>query len=291
MHVVLTGGTGFIGRALITYLLRAGHRVSVLTRNPATASGNLPAGVRPLAWDDPWPEPGDAVIHLAGATLAHWPWSQGRKQTLWNSRVAVTRKLMEKIAAQNPRPAVLVSASGMGFYGDAGDREVRAGDPPGADFLGRLAAAWEKEACAARELGLRVVMLRQGMVLHPGGGALAAMTRPFRLGLGAVFGSGRQFWPWIHRDDAVELYARALTDSRYDGPLHAVAGEPLTQKEFARALASAFRRPLLLRVPEKALRLVLGEMADLLLHGQRAVGDAPQFPARYPTLRAALTAA
>ena len=291
--VLVTGATGFIGKALVEKLLCEGLCAHVLTRNPVAAKARLPAEVQTWAWSPSQqtlelPEDVSAVIHLAGESLAHWPWSSRRKEQLWKSRVEPTRLLVEALGRMKHKPAVLISASGMGYYGDGGDREVHVGDPPGGDFLGRLAAAWEAEALKAERLGIRVVLPRFGMVLGSHGGALSKMALPFRFGLGAVLGTGKQYWSWIHIGDAVELLVQAIKDERFRGPVHAVAGESMTQREFSRVLAHNLHRPLWFRVPVPGLRLALGEMADLFLHGQKVSADTSFFVPSIFTLEKAL---
>jgi uncharacterized protein (TIGR01777 family) len=293
MRILIAGGTGFIGRAILPRLQREGHAVTLLTRSVASA-GRIPAGIEPVFWDPKSPDPPalpgnlDAVIHMGGAAIAPRPWTQSRKQILWQSRVGSTHKLVEALGRLPNKPGALVCASGMGYYGDTGDRPVSPGDAPGGDFLGRMAQAWEQEAFAAQSLGMRVAVLRLGLVLGRNGGALPRLALPFRFGLGAVLGSGRQYWPWIHVEDAAELFCRACIGDAFSGILHAVSGEPVTQNTFAKTLAEALRRPLWLRVPEPLLRMALGEMADLFLHGQKASGNAPEFQPRYPSLPEAL---
>ncbi len=274
MRVLITGATGFVGTAVTARFLREGWSVAALTRDPSRA--RLPADVEPVAWNQVGEAPSlpgrfDAVVHLAGASIAGGLWTRGRKRTLWASRVDATRTLIEALARTGSPPSSFVSASGMGYYGDCGDRTVHPGDAPGTDFLGRMARVWEAESRGAEALGARVATVRLGMVLGRDGGALAPMRIPFGLGLGAILGSGKQYWPWIHLEDAANVFYRAATDAVLQGPLHGAAGDAVTQREFARALAVALRRPLFLRAPAPCLRLALGEFADLFLHGQRAV--------------------
>jgi uncharacterized protein len=296
-HVLITGATGFLGQAVTARFLAEGWSVAALSRDPAAARARLPASVEIHSWParrgadtDPhtlFPEQIDVVVHLAGESIAGGWWTAARKAKLRTSRVDATRSLIAALSRLDHRPNTFVSASGMGYYGDRGGANVRVDDPPGRDFLGVLAAAWEHEVQAAESIGARVVTVRLGMILGNGGGALPKMAFPFRLGLGAVMGSGRQYWPWIHLADAAELFFRAATRSDIRGPVHGVAGEPVTQQEFSKILAGVLRRPLLFWVPAWALRLGAGEMADLFLHGQRAAADA-RLEFRYPTLEEAL---
>lgn len=300
MLVLITGATGFLGTAVTDRFLAAGWSVAALSRDPDAARTRLPASVATHSW----PEPGaalpsalrdalrdvDAVVHLAGASIAGGRWTAARKERLRSSRVDTTRRLAEALAAAGATPSAFVSASGMGYYGHRGDVLVSPEDAPGDDFLGGLAAAWEGAAAdAARRLGARFACVRLGMVLGAEGGALPKMRIPFRLGLGAVLGSGRQYWPWIHRDDAAEIFFAASGDDSVRGPVHGVSGEPVTNAEFSKTLAGVLRRPLLVRVPAAVLRLGAGELADLFLHGQRALPDA-RFARRHPALEDALRA-
>jgi uncharacterized protein (TIGR01777 family) len=271
-RVLITGATGFLGQAVTNRFLQAGWSVAALTRDPIAARAKLPSGVEAFSWDR-IPDAIDAVVHLAGESVAGGLWTRARKQRLLDSRVVNTRRLVETLARQATPPSVFVAASGMGYYGHRGAEFVQIGDAAGTDFLGHMASAWERESFAAENFGARAVVIRLGMILENGGGPLPAMRLPFRFGLGAVLGSGDQFWPWIHRDDAAELFFQAVTDASVRGPVHGAAGEPVTQRTFSKNLADALHRPLLFRVPEWVLRLGVGEMADLFLHGQRVAPD------------------
>lgn len=291
-RVLITGATGFLGRAVTARFLEAGWSVAALSRDPAAARAHLPAPVDIFSWESAGtiPDAPDAVVHLAGAPIAGSLWTRSRKRVLWESRVDATRSLIEALSRGEHRPFVFVSASGMGYYGDHSVQTVNAGEPAGQDFLGRLAEAWEREARAAETFGVRTVAVRLGMVLGAEGGALPPMRTAFRFGLGAVLGTGAQYWPWIHRDDAAEVFFQVVTNPDFHGPVHGAAGTPLTQREFSKTLAGVLRRPLLVRVPARALRLVAGEMADLFLHGQRVDPD-PRLVFRHDSLDSALRAA
>lgn len=289
MRVLLTGGTGFVGRALAEALVAAGHTVMLVTRDPSHASApavdwdGVPAAVTEA----------DAVVNLAGEPIAARRWSNAQKARIRSSRVESTRRLVEAIAAATVRPSVLVTASAVGYYGPHGDEPLDETAPAGSDFLAEVCRAWEAEAFAAEALGLRVVRLRIGIVLARDGGALGRMLPPFRAFVGGALGSGTQWMSWIHRDDLVGLVVDALKKDAYRGPVNASAPQPATNEEFTRVLGQVLARPTLFRVPAIALRLALGEMADVLLTGQRvipAVADRIGYRWRYPELTPALHA-
>lgn len=294
--VLVTGATGFVGRQVCLRLARDCVRVIAWVRSPQAARASLGQGPELLAVDAPAAELDaalarcDAVIHLAGAGLFDRRWSAARKHELRASRVETTRRLVAAIGRCGQRPA-LVSASAVGWYGPRGDEELDEHSAAGADFLGGLCEDWEKGALEARAHGVRVAITRIGIVLGLGGGALAKMLPPFRLGAGGRLGSGRQWMSWIHAEDLVELLVTAASDARYEGVFNAVAPTAVTNRDFTRALARALRRPALLPAPAFALRLALGESANVLLTGQRV---APQralelgFEFRYPTIETAL---
>ena len=237
-------------------------------------------------------EGADAVINLAGESIGAGRWSAARKQRIEDSRVQATRSLVEAIAASSAPPPVFISGSAVGYYGPCGDEVVTEESPAGADFLAHVCATWEAEAARAASSSVRVVRLRTGLVLDRRGGALPRMLLPFKLGAGGPLGSGRQYWPWIHIDDWVNLVRWAIVTPALSGPVNVTSPNPVTNAEFARSLGRAMHRPAFLPTPGFALRLMLGEMADgLLLSGQRAVPakalDAG-FAFRYPQLDDAL---
>lgn len=293
--VLITGATGFVGRAVTRRFLAGGWSVVALSRDAAKARARVPASVPVMTDADLMagraPAEGfDAVVHLAGASLAGGPWTRSRKDVLWRSRVDGTHRLTAALGRLDRPPPVLVTASGMGYYGARGDAFVRPEDPPGEDFLGRMAAAWEEAARGAQAHGARVAMVRLGMVLDRGGGALGPLALATRWGLGTVLGDGRQYWPWMHRADVAELFWRAATEEGFRGPVHGVAGAPVTQREFADTLARVVGRPRLWRVPAGVLRAGLGGMSALFLHGQRVEADA-RLALRFSVLETALRAA
>jgi len=301
MHVVVSGATGLIGRPLVRRLLESGHPVTALTRDAAGAAEKLPVDCAVAEWREGAPlEPTTlrgvgAIVHLAGAGIADRRWTPARKRAIRESRVATTKALVTAIAALPPpeRPQTFVAASGVGWYGDRGDEVLDESSPPGTGFLPEVCLAWEKETFAARELGVRAVALRTGVVLDPHGGALRTMLPPFRLGVGGRVGSGRQWMSWITLDDVVALYLFVLERGDVSGPVNAVASAPVTNAELARELGRALGRPAILPAPALALRAALGEMAGLLLEGQRVlprVALAAGFRFGHPELPAALAA-
>lgn len=288
MIVAITGGTGFIGNALVEALKARGDQVRLLSRTRG-----------PYLWDPlagpPPPEVldgADAVVHLAGETVSQY-WTAAAKRRIRESRVVGTRNLVEGLRRMSAPPRVLVSASAVGFYGDRGDEILDESSAPGTGFLPEVSQVWEAEANAASGLGIRVVTKRTGVVLHPGGGALAKMLLPFKLGLGGRLGSGRQWMPWVHLDDQVGLTLFALDTPSLSGPVNAVAPDPVTNAEFVRALGRALRRPAVIPAPAFALKMALGEMAQIVLSSQRVVPRALEqagYVFRYPRLPDALAA-
>lgn len=303
MKVLVTGGTGFLGRALVRRLIKSGHQARVLTRDAQAAEGRLPAEAEARSWHSPAPVPVptlqgvDAIFHCMGENVGNFPWTASRKQEFRESRIDATRALVGSLASLPPeaRPKALIAATASGYYGPgsgpAGEAWQRENDPPGSGFLATLVKDWEAEAWKAEALGVRAVCLRLGVVLGDGG-ALAKMLLPFRLGLGAVLGSGRQPFPWVHRGDAAEAFLFALENSAARGPLNVCAPEAVSNQEFSKALARALHRPLLFRVPGFVLSAALGEMArETLLIGPRPSPEnlvALGYLFRYPTLAGAL---
>lgn len=281
MRVLITGGTGFVGKAIVAALRERGDALVVVSRDAerARALGDVAAVEGDLQNPGPWTTAvagADAVIHLAGEPIAARRWSAQQKQMLRDSRVETTRVLVEAIAAapDDSRPRTLITASGSDYYPFAPDNEfdddeVTERDPAGDSFLARLCRDWEAEAHGAERLGVRVITMRTAMVLGPGG-ALARLKTPYRLFAGGRIGSGRQWVPWIHRDDVVRAYLVALDDDRYTGPINLVTAAARNE-ELSRAIGKALHRPSWLPVPSFALRAALGEFAEYLLHGRRMV--------------------
>ncbi len=283
-----------IGRRLMKSLSSANHELHVLSRHAGT---NMPAGVRLSAWDPGKGEPpaeslreADAVIHLAGEPVGQ-RWTGEVKRRIRDSRVMGTRHLVQALGKLTPRPQVLVCASAVGYYGARGEEVLVESSAPGDDYLADVCKAWEEEARAAEGLGMRVVRVRTGIALDPRGGALRRMLPPFRMGLGGRLGSGRQWMPWIHIQDLVELFRFAAENTAVRGAVNGAAPNPVVNADFTRGLASALRRPALFPAPEFALHLVFGEMANVLFASQRVLpkaAEAAGFGFRFPLLGPAL---
>lgn len=280
-RVTLTGATGLIGPSVVAALQDAGAQVSVLSRDPERARKRLQReGREPVeayAWD-PMAEPApaaalehrDAVVHLAGENIAQ-RWSAQAKQKIRESRVTGTRNLLAGMRRTASPPRALISSSGVGYYGAHGEEPLDEDAPAGRDFLAQVCVEWEAEAQKAGDLGLRVVCVRTGVVLHKDGGALEKMLPPFRLGVGGPVASGRQYISWIHREDLVGMIATAVGDERWNGPVNATAPTPVSNGDFSRALGRALKRPAFLPVPAVALQLLYGEMAEIVTEGARVV--------------------
>jgi len=270
MHFLITGGSGFIGSALCRSLVADGHRVTVSTRSAARARPRLPAHVTLIEALDAAADV-DAIVNLAGENLAAGRWTEKRKREFIDSRVGTTRRLLEWISRQARKPRVLVSGSAIGWYGPRGDEELAENAAPGTDFSARLCQAWEAEALKAEAFGVRVCRVRTGIVLDADGGALKTMLLPFRLGVGGRMGDGRQWMSWIARSDLVALIRWLADNAAASGPYNGTAPAPVSNADFAKALGAAVHRPALLPTPAFALRLLFGEMSDLLLTGQRVL--------------------
>ena len=295
---VVAGGTGLIGRRLVAAWLAEGAEVTVLSR-AATPAG-LPAGARAAHWDGrtvgAWAEclaGADGVVNLAGANVGEGRWTRQRKQRLCASRVEPTRALVAAFERVSRRPRALLQASAVGYYGDRGDELLGDDATRGRGFLPELCRDWELESAAAERLGVRRVLLRTGIVLAREGGALAKMLPAFRLGVAGALGDGRQWFSWIHLDDCVAAIRFLAEGSALRGAVNVLAPEPVTNAELTRTLARACRRPAWLRLPAPVLRLLFGEMAEVLLGGQRAVPErlsAAGFRFAHPRIDDALAA-
>ena len=300
MRVVVSGATGTIGRSLVSALQARGEEVVVLSRDAARARRALGDEVEPHAWPDPMGEPppaealagADAVVHLLGEPIAQ-RWTDESKESIRESRVRSTRSLVEGLVALAPdrRPRTLVSQSAVGFYGPHRDERLDETAPAGSGFLAEVVVAWEGEALAAAASGVRVVVTRTGVVLSPSGGALAKMLPFFRLGIGGPVAGGRQYVPWIHLDDVVGAMLFCLGRPDATGPVNLTAPTPVTNAELARVLGRVLKRPAFLPVPGLAVKSLYGEMAEIVVTGQRAVPAVLErlgYGFRHPDLEAAL---
>jgi uncharacterized protein (TIGR01777 family) len=278
MRVAVTGATGNIGSALVRELLARGDEVVALTRDPAGAREKLGESISAVRWEKPAAEPApadalsgcDGVVHLLGAPVDQ-RWSEEAKENIRKSRVLGTRYLVAGLREADPRPPVLVSQSATGYYGPRGDEPVDETEPAADDFLAQVVRDWEGEARAAEELGVRVALMRTGVVLTESGGALGKMITPFKLGVGGPIAGGGQYVPWVHIDDVMGALICALEDDRVRGPVNLTAPEPATNRELSKALGKVLRRPALMPVPGFALKLMYGEMASIVTTGARVV--------------------
>lgn len=297
MKVLVTGATGFIGREVLLALREAGHRTVVLTRDPERAPVRLPVHSEVFAWDPALLHPPreafdgvEAVVHLAGESIVG-RWTESRKSEILRSRVLSTHHLVETIQQLETKPRVLVSASGIGFYGNRQAVELDEAASPGDGFLAGVCRKWEEEAQRAEALGVRTVRLRIGVVLGRDGGALRMMLPAFRLGLGGPVGGGEQWLSWIHVRDLARLFVYAVEQDKLSGPVNAVAPQPVTQRDFAKTLGRVLRRPAVLHPPAFLLKMILGEAASVILHSLKVLpkkAGACGFEFGFPDLEAAL---
>lgn len=294
MKILVTGATGFVGRAVIKELLSQNHEVVVLTRNIAKAALTLGSKCLYFQWSDNTTPPPveafqgvDGVINLMGENIADKPWDEARKKNLYSSRVDGTHRLVEFIAGMTKKPSVLVSASAIGIYGDRSSEELTEASPLGDGFLARLCKDWEKEAMRAKDLGVRVAIIRTGVVLGQNGGALKKMLPIFKLGLGGKLATGDQYMSWIHVEDLARMYVEAIKDPSISGVLNGTSPYPTTNADFTKALGSALSRKTFFPVPAFALNMVFGEMSSVLLESQRVLPvqfKQKKFHYHYPTL-------
>lgn len=292
MNIIITGGSGFIGGALTRELRNSGHEVIITTRRQSTSKERLTWNPPELIHPDVISNI-DAVINLAGESIASGRWTKKRKALIMSSRVNTTRALVQSMHNADPKPKILISASAVGYYGAHGDEYVTENTPPAEDFLADVCKAWESEALKAQELGLRVVLIRIGGVLESDGGALPPMTIPFKFFLGGPIGSGRQWFSWIHRDDVVGIMKYALENDSITGAVNATAPNPVTNNEFGSALGKALHRPSWFAVPGFIVKPTLGELGGVLLTGQRVLPEKALkagYKFKYPEVNDALRA-
>jgi uncharacterized protein len=298
MKIVIAGATGLIGKLLTEDLLASKYSVVVLTRNPRPSTLTSNPLLQIARWGSKehkeWHqhiEGADAIVNLSGESLGSKRWTERRKQTLISSRVDPTQALIDAMKMAPAKPRVLLNASAVGYYGPVKEGDVTEEFPAGTDFAARLCAQWERTALEANSFGVRTVLLRSGIVLDPRGGALQKMMQPFRFFAGGPLGSGNQWIPWIHREDEIRAIRFALDNGQISGPVNLAAPEAATMRAFSTALGKALRRPSAMRVPKFVLRALLGEMADIVLTGQRVVPRKllqAGFTFRYPELKDAL---
>lgn len=302
MKIILSGGTGYIGHVLLSKLLQEGHQVILFSRRSRVPS-YIPSSrsLEIITWDaknlGPWAakmEEADAVINLVGESIVAKRWTSQQKEILVNSRLDSTKILVDAMRPAKKKPSVFINASAVGYYGDVSAGDVAETHQKGIGFLADLCAQWEGEAHAAKTLGVRVVMIRTGIVLSRDGGALQKMIPPFQMFMGGPLGNGKQWFPWVHLEDEIGAILFALTHSNLSGPVNVVSPNPVTMNQFCQELGKAMHRPSWAPVPAFMLRLLLGEMADeMLLTGQRAI---PQkllqagYSFKYSTLPYALSA-
>ena len=295
MRVIVTGGTGFIGSKLCENLVAKGHEVVLFTRDASRSRDQVHPKVRVVSWApgaawESWVDGAGAIVNLAGESIAQ-RWTAAAKLRIVASRVDAAARLSAAIEKAAVKPSVLVNAAAVGYYGPHGDETLDEDSPPGTDFLATACVAWEEAARKIEVQGVRVVMIRAGIVLGGDGGALAKMLPPFKAFAGGPIGSGEQWMSWIHRDDLVALFVFAIENANARGPINGTAPNPVTMKEFAKALGRALHRPSLFPAPAAAVRLLLGEMATVVLEGQRVVprrAEALGFKFRFTEVGAAL---
>ena len=305
MNIVVSGGTGFIGRPLCESLLKSGHRLTMLTRSQKEVSRLFGSALTAVEWNgrDPgdWEgglEGAEAVVNLAGASIADARWTNARKRLITDSRIMSTRCLVQACSRLAVKPRVFLNASAIGYYGPQGDQVLDESSCPGIGFLADLCVQWESAAQDAASHGMRVVYMRTGMVLERDGGALPRMALPFRFYMGGPVMPGSQWVSWIHRDDEIGLIEWALSNTSVEGPVNAVAPNPVRMTEFCRTLGRVLHRPSWIPVPALILKTAFGELGSLMTTGQRVAakiaeqgGYRFQYPRIEEALRAALTQA
>jgi hypothetical protein len=297
-RVIVTGATGLIGKRLCEQLIATGYQIVVFSRSPEQARQSLPGAAEYVAWTPSehgaWAGAIDGaygVIHLAGAPILGKRWSEAYKAEIRNSRIVGTRGLVNAIRAAQNKPQVFVSGSAVGYYGGRDDTKLDENAAPGNDFLAQTCIEWEREAAQAQQLGVRTVIVRTGIVLDPGEGALPQMALPFRFYAGGPILPGTQWFPWIHIEDEVGLLLFALENERVHGPLNASAPEPQTNRDFTKTLGKVMGKPAWAPVPGFGLRILMGEVAGMLTEGQRVIPKKAQdlgYQFKYPTSEQAL---
>jgi uncharacterized protein len=296
MNILITGGTGFIGSALIKRLIEEGHNVTVLSRFPDKVEILCGQGVKALGSlsqlkaEDHY----EVIVNLAGAPIVDARWSEARKQIIRESRIGLTKELITCIANMTVKPELLISGSAIGYYGDQGDTVLTEQATPDNDFSQRLCADWETTAKQAEQLGVRVCLIRTGLVIADDGGFLQRLLLPFRIGLGGVIGDGRQWMSWIHRQDWINIAMTMMADTSMQGPYNATTPNPVTNSEFTQILAQTLNRPALLPAPAWILKILLGERSQLVLSSQRVMPErllAQNFKFQYDDLASALNEA
>lgn len=299
MKVLVTGATGFVGKILVRQLVQGGHEVVILTRNVANAALNLGSkNCKYFLWSDTNQAPPaeafvniDGVINLLGESIADKKWDDAQKRKIHDSRVNGTTQLVKTISTLSHKPKVFVSTSAVGIYGNREDEDVTESSKEGNDFLATVCKDWEDAAMKAQAFASRVVIIRVGVVLGRGGGALKKMLPIFKLGGGGPLGTGRQYMSWIHVEDLAAMYVEALKNENIQGPYNGTAPYPATNKEFTKALGRALKRPTFAPAPAFVMKLVFGEMSQMLLEGQKVLPlkfKDQKFRYRYPTLEMAL---
>jgi|TARA_B100000315_G_scaffold106157_1_gene97343 hypothetical protein len=299
MKVLVTGATGFIGKELLKHLSFEGYEINILTRNPKQERSKLVVPCSVYHWNPEKESPDikslkgvKAVIHLAGENIANGRWTQKRKANIKNSRILSTQRLVEAIGKLEHKPDVLVSASGIGFYGGSGNKLLKEDIPPGTCYLAKVCKDWEEEVKKVQEFDVRAVSIRTGMVLGDEGGAIGKMLLPFRMGLGGRLGNGNQWMSWIHLIDLARMYIHAIKSPSIKGAYNAVSPNPISNSEFTNTLGKLLNRPTLLPIPSFVLRLLFGDMAQVLLASQKVSPEkilATGFLFKYESLNSALT--
>jgi len=293
MNILITGGTGFIGSALVSSLLKEGHKVTALSRRPDTASKMLGTEIATISnLEQLTPEHHfHVIINLAGAPIFDRHWSDARKQVIRDSRIQLTEQLISYIKSASLKPELLISASAIGYYGDQGNQVLNESSTPHEDFSQRLCADWEATAQLASQFGVRVCLIRTGLVLAHDGGLLQRMLIPFNLGLGGTLGNGQQWMSWIHRADWIAIANSMISNTAMQGAYNATAPYPVTNREFTNILAQQLKRPTLLPMPAWLLKILLGERSELVLASQRVLPErllTEHFHFQYPELVTAL---